>query len=366
VRQIYTKDPATRQKAIDFFKREFELDYLLATLPKPYVAILDGNTKRTIFAMPETKIGYCPDVGGSYFLSRMDGELGTYLALTSERLCGYDVFDHGFATHFIPSRRIPMLLQRLAGMEDAHISAINNTIEEFSDQETPAQVSSLTSATLSAIDSAFRHDRVEKIIEDLEALSTHKDVAIAKWANNTLDTLRMRSPTSVKVALKAIRAGRQMSLSECLDMELKIATAFCTGASPDFVVGVQAVLVDKIRDRPQWSPTSLNEVTDEIVSRFFSPDSSYLKNAPTLSIPEHLTGVTPNLMKYALPTAQDISNATRILQKDGVTLGELLAHFKQTHQNKSGVESKVAKVALRKCREDDRHRLHWIDSVISP
>lgn len=266
--------------------RRFEMDYILASLKKPYVAILDGvtsesllphygikviyrctvgggvglaanaririATENTVFAMPETKIGYCPDVGASYFLSRMDGQIGTYLALTSDSLKGRAVLyvfrlyielistkrllilifsEHGFATHYLPSRRIPMLLDRLAELNDPHPNLLNRVVEEFSAEwdasEPPAPFTGIRRV---ALDHAFRHDNVESIFADLERFSAADDATVKDWAAKTLEMLRLRSPTSLKVALEAIRRGKQLTLLEALDMELKIATAFCVSS----------------------------------------------------------------------------------------------------------------------------------------
>jgi len=219
-------------------------------------------TENTMFSMPESKIGYCPDVGSSYFMSRLDGELGTYLALTGDALTGRAVFELGFATHYIPYRRIPLLLNRLAVLENVHSSVIDHTIEEFSSERQPDEAPTpFIADTRNALDFAFRHDRVEEIYEDLESFVNHKDAAISKWAAETIATLNIRSPTSLKVALKAIRKGKNMTLLEALNMELKIATAYCNGASPDFYTGVRAVLVKKIIGR-----------TASMVSRYFKRD----------------------------------------------------------------------------------------------
>ncbi|GLB34782.1 putative enoyl-CoA hydratase isomerase family protein [Lyophyllum shimeji] len=374
----YASKPETRPRAVYFFKREFEMDYILAMLRKPYVAILDGHTmgggvglsahapfriatENTLFSMPETKIGYCPDVGGSYFMSRLDGELGTYLALTGNTINGRHVFELGCATHYVPSRRIPILLDRLSALENAHPSVINNTVEEFTAERQPEEPPlPLVGETRDALDYAFRHDEVEKIIQDLEAYAQHTSPAISRWARQTLEALHLRSPTSLKVALKAIRQGKKMTLLQALDMELRIATAYCNGASPDFATGVKAVLVDKVKGkRPEWSPPTLNEVSDEIVSRFFSPDSPYLSSVPNLEIPEHLKSQegTHKPMKYALPTEDEIGAMVRGSHSagggTGLTLDELLANFDNIRNGKLGVREKVLEVARRKCDVKD-------------
>ncbi|KAJ7137776.1 3-hydroxyisobutyryl-CoA hydrolase [Mycena epipterygia] len=369
----YAADAGTRHKALDFFKREFDLDLLLSSLRKPYVAVLDGHTmgggvglaagapfrvatENTIFSMPETNIGYCPDVGASYFMSRLDGELGTYLALTSATLQGRAVFDHGFATHFIPARRIPMLLDRLSNLETPDMTIIDRTLEELScerEQEEPAPP--FVNEKRAALDHAFRHHRVERIVTDLELFSMDSDPAISEWASQTLKLLRLRSPTSLKVALRAIRLGKGQTLTEALNMELKIATAFCNGASPDFATGVTAVLVAKSKERPDWKPSTLEEVTDEIVERFFSPHSKFLQDAPTIgnSVGEAvIRGASERKLRYALPTENDIrdviTGADPASGDMGYTLDDLLEYFYDSRGGKMGVNDKIIEVARRK------------------
>ncbi|KAF5380983.1 hypothetical protein D9615_004116 [Tricholomella constricta] len=393
-------NPETRAEAVDFFKREFEMDYILASLPKPYVAILDGHTmgggvglaahapfriatENTVFAMPETKIGYCPDVGGSYFMSRLDGEMGTYLALTGNTLRGRHVFESGFATHYIPSRRIPILLDRLAGLENAHVSVINSTVEEFTAERLPEEPPlTLVGEVRDALDYAFRHNMVEKIIQDLGTLAEHPSPAISQWAKQVSGALHLRSPTSLKVALKAIRQGKKMTLLQALEMELKIATAYCVsnllivfvfvpeehyldhqnGASPDFATGVRAVLGPEKgkRNAPiEWSPSTLEGVSDEIVARFFAPDSTYLSSAPSLSIPRHLKSDagTHKPMKYALPTEDEIGAMVRGSHSagggTGLSLDELVSSFDNVRNGKIGVRKKVLEVARRRCEIQD-------------
>ncbi|KAF8201787.1 3-hydroxyisobutyryl-CoA hydrolase [Pholiota molesta] len=369
-------DPSTVPQAVEYFKREFELDYILAALKKPYIAVLDGMTmgggvglaanapfriatEKTVFAMPETKIGYCPDVGASYFLSRLDGEIGTYLALTSDTISGRAVFEHGLATHYIPSRRIPQLLDRLVELAQPHASVIDRTIEDLSSEREPTEPPApFTGAKRVALDIAFGHNSVEGIFRELESFATIENEEVRNWAKDTLAMLHMRSPTSLKVALQAIRRGSSLSLLEALNMELKIATAFCRGASPDFATGVTAVIVDKIKERPQWEPSSIKDVTSGIVSRFFDPKSPYLADAPSLELPAEIaSGIISNPSKYALPSEEEIGSVVTGSHVSGgglgVRLDELLARFADLRPGKVGVKEKVLEVVQRRCELTD-------------
>lgn len=286
--------------------------------------------------------------------------------------------EHGFATHFIPARRIPMLLDRLAELDQPHASVIDRTIEDFSAErasdEPPAP---FTGAKRSALDSAFRHSTVEQIIKDLESFAqTSVDASVRQWASDTLAMLHMRSPTSLKVALKAIRRGKRLTLLETLDMELKIATAFCvsffflkycrivldlfiqSGASPDFITGVKAVIVDRTKERPNWSPASLNDVSAQIVANFFDPKSPYLSSAPEIANPAELTsGTKLNPMKYALPSEEEIGSVVTGSHASGGGVGirfdELLKRFAELRPGKLGVKEKVYEVVQRRCEVTD-------------
>ncbi|KAL0059988.1 3-hydroxyisobutyryl-CoA hydrolase [Marasmius tenuissimus] len=396
-------DPKTRSNAIQFFKSEFELDYILAALAKPYIAVMDGitmgggvglsipaafrvATEKTVFAMPETKIGYCPDVGASFFLSRLDGEMGTYLALTGDTLKGRAVFEHGFATHFIPSRRVPMVLESVSALDNVasiekssqeeYYRRVNQIIEEnASEVEQPGSlVSDFVGAKRAAVDYAFRHDEVEKIYEDLRTLTEHGDPEIRQWASTTLENLNLRSPTSLKVALRAIRSGRTKTLLQALNMELQIAIACCSGATPDFKTGVEAVLVKKTKERPEWSPSTLEEVKNEKVDQFFSGE--FNKDQIQLEIPEPFASnpiYKPS--RFALPTEIDIrdmvvgSHATS--SGSGITSNELVSKFSDLYSGKLGVREKVLEVITRKCQTVDnadgnRVWLKWVHSTKAP
>ncbi|KAH9950202.1 3-hydroxyisobutyryl-coenzyme A hydrolase [Amylocystis lapponica] len=384
-------NPDTLAHAIDFFRLEYETDYILAAMPKPYVAIMDGitmgggvglsiqapfriATENTLFAMPETKIGFCPDVGASYFLSRLDGQLGTYIGLTGTFLKGRAVYEHGFATHFVPARRIAGLLERLAALEHPTYAQIDSTIDECRAEQQQRELSTpLSGPVRAALDAAFAHDTAEAIVaalEDLARDSAHEPVRA--WARETLDALALRSPTSLKVALAAVRRGRRMSLLEALQMEMNLATAFCHGVTPDFRTGVQAVLVAKAKSRPAWSPASLAEVSDDFVAKeFFSTYSPEQDTAPALQPPAWLAETTKlvNPMLYALPTEEDIGRMVAGSHNQSgstqITLEELLAKFAELKKGKEGVREKILDVVARRCTTEGDKRspaqyLKWI------
>ncbi|EJD02197.1 3-hydroxyisobutyryl-CoA hydrolase [Fomitiporia mediterranea MF3/22] len=377
----------TRAKAPDYFRNEFNLDYALANIKKPYICVLEGNTmgggvglsvhapfriatETTVFAMPETKIGYIPDVGASHFLPLLDGELGTYLGLTGETIRGRAVFELGLATHFVPSRRVPQLLALLGTMNSPTLSMINKAIEEHYGEPLAEEARNLLVGEVrEALDTAFGHDTVEEIVSALEKFGKSDSVEVATWAKKSLEALHLRSPTSLKVALQAVRRGKSLTLGNALIMEMGMATAFLTGASPDFFTGVNKVLVEKVRnERPPWNPDSLSGVTDDIVKRFFD-DSQYVRSAPALDISkqdETMEGKR-DPMAFALPTEKEIRQLVRgeHLQSGAfaLTLEELVEKFRNMKRNKHGVDEKVLEVAARKCEiiqdPENQRCLRW-------
>ncbi|KAF2196264.1 3-hydroxyisobutyryl-CoA hydrolase mitochondrial precursor [Delitschia confertaspora ATCC 74209] len=282
-----------QQRSSDYFGLEYKLDHLIATYSKPYVAFMDGitmgggvglsvhapfriATENTLFAMPETTIGFFPDVGASFFLPRMDGKLGTYLALTSEQLKGADVFYHGVATHYIHSSTLPALENRLAEVQfpdymdlQARFKIINSTIEEFS-TGLPSPKPAISGLLRKTIDRVFADDNtsVESILTALnEVKQTGATQELKDWADRTIKTLETRSPTSVHVALHQMQVGRNWNIAETFQREYDIASTFM--AHPDFVEGVTAKLIERKKERPDWQPNTLADVTDAQVKKFF-------------------------------------------------------------------------------------------------
>jgi len=269
----------------DFFAEEYILDYLIGTLKTPHISFLDGvtmgggvglsvhgqfriATENTLFAMPETGIGFFPDVGGSYFLPRLPGSLGTYLALTGYRLKGEDVVTAGVATHYVPSHLLPALELQLSKINSKNPELVNRTILQFAKTIDRDISNIITHKKL--IDQIFSLESVEAI---LTALSQNK----SEFATETINTLLKMSPTSLKVTLRQMKEGKKLDFKSCLIMEYKLSQAFME--NNDFCEGVRAQLVDKDR-QPKWSPPKLEEVTQTLVD-------SYFKNSSTLTLPEH-------------------------------------------------------------------------------
>lgn len=250
-----------------FWADEYRLNATIASYPKPYVAIMDGIvlgggiglsahapqrvvTERSSIGMPETGIGFLPDVGGTFLLSHAPGETGTHLGLTAGSIGAGDAIAIGFADHYVPTDHLPALLAALA-TEDAD--------DAIAAAEQPAPSSPLTEAR-PWLDAAYAGDDVLAILDRLRALGTDA-------ATRAAATIEAKSPTSVRVTLRALReAARFDTLPPALDLEYRLALRFHT--SHDFVEGVRAQVVDKDRD-PQWQPPHVRDVDDATVAAYF-------------------------------------------------------------------------------------------------
>ncbi|MFD0272934.1 enoyl-CoA hydratase/isomerase family protein [Kitasatospora sp. NPDC127111] len=252
-----------------FFRDEYRLNALIADYPKPYVALMDGITmgggvglsahgsvrivtERSVVAMPETRIGLVPDVGGSRLLARAPGELGTHLGLASVSMSAGDALLCGFADHFVPSAAVPALLAALADRP------VDEALAEY---VAPAPAAPLAEQR-GWIDACYAADTVEEIVGRLLG----SGVPEAKLA---AEELADRSPTMLKVTLAALRRARaHRTLGESLAQEYRVSCAAL--GHHDLVEGIRAQVVDKDRN-PRWSPATLAGVDERAVAGFFEP-----------------------------------------------------------------------------------------------
>jgi enoyl-CoA hydratase len=259
--------------AAEFFREEYALNARIAEYPKPFVVLADGITmgggvglaghagfrvvtERSKLAMPETRIGFTPDVGGTWLLGRAPGRIGEYLALTGGTMDGPDAVYAGFADHYVPA-------ERLDGFRDA--------LETRADPTGPAELVLLFDETPEAsaletarpwIDDAFAADSVPEIIDRLRA-RPEPDAAA------TADLLLTLSPVALTVALAAVRSARALpGLRDVLEQEYGLVMWFAT-TQPDLLEGIRAQLVDKDRS-PRWQPASLDEVPDGVAADAFA------------------------------------------------------------------------------------------------
>ncbi|MBI2712886.1 MAG: enoyl-CoA hydratase/isomerase family protein [Rhizobiales bacterium] len=262
-------------QALQFMRDEYMLNAAIKRFRKPYVALIDGIVMgggvgvsvhgshrvagdRFQFAMPEVGIGFFPDVGATWFLPRMPGELGTYCALTGERFGIADGCGAGLATHRIASARFGALLDGLAGAV-----SIDAVLAAFAEPagEGPILV------RRAAIDRLFAGNQVEGIIEAIEREAASGG-ADAEWAGKTAATIRTKSPLSLKLALAQVRRGGSWDFETCMRAEFRIVSRVIQ--DHDFHEGVRAVIVDK-DNKPRWQPATLDAVSAAEVERHFTP-----------------------------------------------------------------------------------------------
>lgn len=254
-----------------FWQTEYRVNSLIARYPKPYVALMDGLvlgggvgisahgnvrvvTERTRMGMPETTIGFAPDVGGTFLLSRAPGQTGTHAALTGAHLGPGDALFLGLADHYVPSHSLPQLV---AALEQ---ESPETAVARYAGQP-PASV---LSGQRDWIDACYASDDAEEIVSRLRAWSGPGQ----EDAGEAADTMEAKSPTSIKVTLASLRRAASLTLDETLAQEYRAGMRFLAG--PDFREGIRAQVVDKDRN-PRWKPATLAEVLPRQVDRFFRP-----------------------------------------------------------------------------------------------
>jgi enoyl-CoA hydratase len=254
-----------------FFHDEYQLNHLLFTYPKPVIAFMDGitmgggvgisqpakyriATENTRFAMPETGIGLFPDVGGGWYLSRLPGRVGQYLALSGARIDGADCLAVGLATQYLPSASLENVKAAIAAKPD-----------DIADILRAASVGAPLAKIVESrpqIERLFASDIYEDILVALE-----KDAG--EWATKELTTLRTKSPQTCKVALRQLAHGAHFTdFADNMRMEYRIASRVLT--RHDFIEGVRAVIIDK-DNAPHWNPAAPEGVTDALLDEIFAP-----------------------------------------------------------------------------------------------
>ncbi|GAA5848149.1 hypothetical protein JCM8547_004423 [Rhodosporidiobolus lusitaniae] len=405
----------TWKKATEFFTKEYTINHILGTTHKPVVSIMHGvtfgggvgltahgafriATESTQIAMPETKIGLFPDVGANFILPRLDGQLGLYLGLTSFPLNGAATYLAGLATHYVPAERLPALETRLAELDvSATFDTVNAALNEFAaDADELRQALAdypLVGPVRRAIDQIFARPTAEDIVADLEkleegSLSLKKIVlasdgevdvsALQKWAKETREAILLRSPTSVKLTIAAVREGKKLTLDEVLQMDGRIAAGCCSPSiHPDFVTGVTSLLINKQKpedQRPSWSPSTLSDVTPDSIHKLFFSSQPPFSNPPlpTLNFKKSRRArplafgpyKTSPHARFALPTEKDVEKIVKGEDAGSndyaVTKEEVLERLTSRWQGKVGVKEKVEEVLRRKTVEDEGKTLRWV------
>ncbi|KAM0792322.1 hypothetical protein ACM66B_005006 [Microbotryomycetes sp. NB124-2] len=403
-------DESTWQQSADFFAKEYVTDAFIANMKTPVISVMHGitlgggvglsmhapfriATEATLLGMPETNIGLFPDVGANFFLGRLDGHIGEYLGVTGQNLKGTAVLFAGLASHYVPSERLVQLEARLSELEQgASVDAVNAAIEEFvadaQELATATPQFDLVGAKRRAIDLIFGKKTAEEMVADLKALQdgsldmskiikegeTTDVSALQKWATDTIKVFEHRSPTSIKLTIKAIREGRKLDIDEVFAMDNRIASACCNPeVAPDFKIGVTHNLIQKKRDsRPAWSPSTLEEVSDSHITKVF------FSNPPPFTTPslkrlafahKRAAGEKPFKQyphaKYSLPSENDIKDVVtgeaKGSGKYALTEKEVVKEVSKRWNGKVGVEIKVREVLSRRCKTEEGGTVKWVN-----
>jgi enoyl-CoA hydratase len=282
LRALYDLGRAGRyDELLGYFREEYALNARIKRYRKPYVALIDGIVMgggvgisvhgshrvagdKFMFAMPEVGIGFFPDVGATFVLPRLPAALGTYCALTGERLDAADAVAAGVATHRVPSAQFPELIEALC-----RAVPLDASLAACAQPAAPGPVASRGQA----IETLFRGERVEDILAalDAEGAAGGPDAAFASAA---AALIRTKSPTSLKIALAQTRRGSALDFAACMRTEFRIVSRVVRGH--DFYEGVRAVIIDKDQ-RPRWRPSALAAVSATEVERHFAPLASELE-----------------------------------------------------------------------------------------
>ncbi len=275
LRLIYERAVAKDISRTTYFKDEYELNRLIYHYKKPYIAFLNGitmgggvgismhgshriATDRLLFAMPETGIGFFPDVGGTYFLPRLAHEMGTYLGLTGARITVDDAKMLGLVTHKIPESVFPDIMQALLETP-LYASHAKETVTGILDKfAMPVETSPLMQVR-EEINATFHHNSVEAILTAIKFTNS-------AFLEGVAEVLKRKSPTSLKVTLRALREGLLLDFDGCMKQEFYLTSHFLN--NHDFIEGIRALIIEKDQI-PNWQPHDLASITDSMVLDYF-------------------------------------------------------------------------------------------------
>ncbi|EZP67467.1 enoyl-CoA hydratase/isomerase family protein [Pseudomonas sp. RIT357] len=263
----------------DFFVEEYALDLAIHHYRKPVLALMDGFvlgggmglvqgadlrvvTERSRLGMPEVAIGYFPDVGGSYFLPRIPGELGIYLGVTGVQIRAADALYCGLADWYLDSNKLAELDQKLDHLQwhESALKDLQGVLAKLAVQQLP---DAPLAALRPAIDHFFGLPDVPSIVEQLQAVTVADS---HEWALNTAHLMQTRSPLAMAVTLQMLRKGRRLSLEQCFALELHLDRQWFKRG--DLIEGVRALIIDKDKT-PRWNPPTLHGLSVAHVESFF-------------------------------------------------------------------------------------------------
>lgn len=274
IRAAYEKRFSNDPTLTNFFHDEYKMNSRIHHFPKPYIALLDGitmgggvgisihgshrvATERLIFALPETGIGFYPDVGTTYCLARFPHKIGYYLGLTGMKISYADCFAVGIVQEVVARESLSKIVTALAEASLPNKETVTKILKSFN---VTASHSELIEHK-AEIESCFSKNTVEEI---LHALENHP----SEWCHKTAAIIKTKSPTSLKVTLRAIQQAEKLNFDESMKIEYRLTCHFLQGH--DFFEGIRAVIIDKDQ-KPQWKPAKIEDVTEPDVTNYFSP-----------------------------------------------------------------------------------------------
>ncbi len=292
IRHAYEMRKKNDETLPHFFRDEYRMNSRIHHYPKPFIALLDGitmgggvgisihgshriGTPRLTFAMPETGIGFYPDVGTTYYLARFPYKMGYYLGLTGVRINYADCLAIGIVQEIVASESLSAILTALSDATITDNESVTNILKPFSISVPDSELMKHRET----IEKCFAKNSVEEI---LHALENESD----EWSQQTAALLKTKSPTSLKVTFEALRHAAKMNFDESQEMEYGMTLNFIR--EHDFFEGIRAVIIDKDQ-KPKWKPATLKEVTPDMLENYFMP--SALRN-DNVRHPERSEGST--------------------------------------------------------------------------
>ncbi len=280
IRELYSNAKEGNTLNDTFFSEEYALDQWIHVYPKPVIALMDGLvlgggmglvqgasfrivTEKARLGMPEVSIGFFPDVGGSYFLSRLPGEAGTYMGVTGNPVGAADALQLGLADWFLYQEQILELDRCLDSMQWGHSSqeAIRSLLNTLAGKHVSG--AKLTTVR-SAIEQHFAHSSIADIIASLES---ETDTSIHPWRDDVLAALKTRSPLAMATTLEMLRRGKRLPLADCFLMEYHLVTQWFSKGN--FMEGVRALIIDKDKN-PQWQPATIEQLDQTKIDDLFA------------------------------------------------------------------------------------------------
>ncbi|OCF36821.1 3-hydroxyisobutyryl-CoA hydrolase [Kwoniella heveanensis CBS 569] len=411
VKQLVLDLKEGKETALPFFKSEFQLNWTLGRLGKPYIAVIDGvtmgggaglslpaairvATPRTIFAMPETKIGYAPDVGANYYLAQLDGAIGAWLAITGQELYGRAAYELGIATHYVTPNVLPEIISQITQLESPTLAQISSLVSSYSSapssssepssKASPDGPSPIKGEIREFLDKTFSLKSIAEVDQALSKAATNEKLSqeVRDWAKLQKELIDQRGPTSTAVALAGYKKAKESRrLDRTLLNDFSMATAFSgpKRSTEDFVKGVSAVLIDRSKTPTDWIPSSRSDPSlspKEIEKNFFTPSKNQTSGDLQLEfepisaskLDSGKDSTWGRFRKYGLPSEANIRASV-----DGYAPGsgafaltekELIDSFVDASGEVAGtrrdeIEARVKDVVSRHCKKDKDGYLEW-------